>query len=53
MENETILIKEFIKQENRLIDRNLVIGLGGNISFRLRDIMYITLSGSNFNELNR
>ncbi len=44
--------KEIIKCGRTLIEKYLVIGPGGNISFRIGDLAYITPSGIGFDELN-
>ena len=44
--------KEIIKYGKMLINKNLVVGPGGNISVRVNNIAYITPSGMSFDELN-
>ncbi len=51
-QKEIYLIQELIRHGIELMDKNLVIGPGGNISFRLNDLMFITPSGLSFDELN-
>lgn len=56
MKNNSKQIKNKIKREivkcgKDLLEKRLVVGPGGNISFRISEIAYITPSGKGFDEL--